>query len=264
MTAETIDTRGGAVVEFTRPGSPSVAGDRGASAAPDVSSTLNPHSGVTYQGTRRCTWIVAICIRVVAGIGVLAVAGVAGAISYSHGYSLALRAGEPDWSAHLLPITTDGLLLAAGMVLLDAARRGVRAPILAYLMLGLGISATLAANIAHGIENGPLGAIVAAWPAVALVGSTELLLRLLHPAASGAVSPVREAVPVDEIPASDPVSAPPVIDDPKQRQAAERFAEDLANGTVPGIRRIRGELNVGQPRARRIQQHLTALAHTSP
>ena len=43
-------------------------------------------------------------------------------------------------------------------------------------LLGLGIVATLAANIAHGLGHGTIGAAVAAWPAVALVGSYELLM----------------------------------------------------------------------------------------
>jgi hypothetical protein len=42
---------------------------------------------------------------------------------------------------------------------------------LARWLLGLGIAATLAANVAHGLGYGLIGAAVAAWPAVALVGS---------------------------------------------------------------------------------------------
>jgi hypothetical protein len=37
----------------------------------------------------------------------------------------------------------------------------------------LGIIATLAANVAHGLGHGLIGAAVGAWPAVALVGSHE-------------------------------------------------------------------------------------------
>jgi len=62
------------------------------------------------------------------------------------------------------------------MVLLDAARRGAPAPALARWMLGCGIAATLAANIAAGLHFGPMGALVSSWPALALVGSYELSL----------------------------------------------------------------------------------------
>ena len=43
-------------------------------------------------------------------------------------------------------------------------------------LLGLGIIATLAANVAHGLGHGIIGVVMAAWPAVALVGSYELLM----------------------------------------------------------------------------------------
>ena len=47
-------------------------------------------------------------------------------------------------------------------------------PALARWLLGLGIVATLAANVTHGLGHGIIGAMVAAWPTVALVGSYEL------------------------------------------------------------------------------------------
>jgi hypothetical protein len=61
--------------------------------------------------------------------------------------------------------------------MLDSARRKTPVPALARWLLGLGIAATLAANVAHGLGHGLAGAAVAAWPAVALVGSCELLIR---------------------------------------------------------------------------------------
>src|SRR5207253_7229709 len=48
----------------------------------------------------------------------------------------------------------------------------------------LGIVATLAANVAHGWPGGPVGAVVAAWPAASLVGSYELLLWLIRTSAA--------------------------------------------------------------------------------
>src|ERR1700733_10744193 len=57
---------------------------------------------------------------------------------------------------------------------------GGRVPALARWLLGLGIAATLAANVAHGLGHGPVGAAVAAWPAVALVGCYELLMMVIR------------------------------------------------------------------------------------
>jgi hypothetical protein len=48
-------------------------------------------------------------------------------------------------------------------------------PALARWLLGLGIVATLAANVVHLI-----GAAAGAWPAVALVGSYELLMMIIR------------------------------------------------------------------------------------
>jgi hypothetical protein len=56
----------------------------------------------------------------------------------------------------------------------------VPVPALARWLLSLGIAATLAANVAHGLGHGPVGASVAAWPAVALVGSYELLMMVIR------------------------------------------------------------------------------------
>ena len=40
--------------------------------------------------------------------------------------------------------------------------------------------ATVGANLAHGVVHGPIGALVSAWPAVALAGSFELLMMLIR------------------------------------------------------------------------------------
>jgi hypothetical protein len=59
------------------------------------------------------------------------------------------------------------------MVVLDASRRNHPVPLLALWSLGAGIVATVGANLAHGLGHGPVGALVSAWPALALVGSFE-------------------------------------------------------------------------------------------
>jgi hypothetical protein len=74
----------------------------------------------------------------------------------------------------------DGLIYASSMVMLDAAHRTTPVPVPARWLLGLGIAATLAANVAHGLGHGILGAAVAAWLAVALVGSYELLMVVIR------------------------------------------------------------------------------------
>ena len=83
-------------------------------------------------------------------------------------------------TARLLPFTVDGLIWAASMVALDASRRSLPVPRLAAWSPGAGIVATVGAHLAHGVGYGPVGALVSAWPALALVGSFELLMMLIR------------------------------------------------------------------------------------
>jgi Protein of unknown function (DUF2637) len=106
--------------------------------------------------------------------------GFAPVASYEHAYALVRAHGESGWTGRLIPLTVDRLIYASSTVLLDSARRYVRVPALARWLLGLGIVATLAANVAHGLGHGIVRAAVAAWPAVALVGSYELLMMIIR------------------------------------------------------------------------------------
>ena len=119
-------------------------------------------------------------IRVTTALAVVGVAAVAAVISYRHAYELVRSHGESGTTARLVPLTVDGLIWAASMVVLDANRRTRHVPPLAMWSLGVGIVASVGANLAHGIGHGPIGALVSAWPALALVGSYELLMMLIR------------------------------------------------------------------------------------
>ena len=119
-------------------------------------------------------------IRWSTALAVLGVAAVAAVASYEHAYDLVRAHGESGWTAHMVPLTVDELIYARSMVMLDSARRKTPVPALARWLLGLGVAATLGANVAHGLGHGPVGAAVAAWPAVALVGSYELLMMVIR------------------------------------------------------------------------------------
>ena len=119
-------------------------------------------------------------IRLSTAAAVLAVAGIAAYVSYWHAYAVVRAHGESGITARLEPATIDGLVYASSMVILYAARHRVPVPSLARWLLGLGIAATLTANMAQGWSHGPVGAVVAAWPAVSLVGSYELLVWLIR------------------------------------------------------------------------------------
>jgi Protein of unknown function (DUF2637) len=139
-------------------------------------------------------------IRWSTAAAVVGVAGVAAVASYQHAYELVRAHGEAGWTVRLVPLTVDGLIYASSMVMLDSARRKILVPALARWLLGLGIATTLAANIAHGLGHGLAGAAAAAWPAVALVGSYELLMMIIRgaqaPAAAGPHHDSRVADPL--------------------------------------------------------------------
>jgi uncharacterized protein DUF2637 len=89
-------------------------------------------------------------IRWSTAFAVLGVAAVAAVASYEHAYDFVRAHGEAGWTAHMVPLTVDGLIYASSMVILDSARRKTPVPALARWLFGLGIAATLAANIATG------------------------------------------------------------------------------------------------------------------
>jgi hypothetical protein len=124
-------------------------------------------------------------IRISTAVVVLAVAGIAAYISYWHAYTVVREYGETGVTARLEPATIDGLVYASSMVILYAARHRLPVPGLARWMLALGILASLAVNVAQGWSHGLVGAVVAAWPAVSLVGSYELLAWIIRTAATG-------------------------------------------------------------------------------
>jgi hypothetical protein len=174
-------------------------------------------------------------IRWSTALAVLGVAAVAAVASYQHAYDLVRAHGEAGWTACLVPLTVDGLVYASSMVTLDSARRATPVPALARWLLGLGIAATLAANVAHGLGHGLAGAAVAAWPALALVGSYELLMMVMR----------SSQVSVDGAPGNE-CGADPL----------QEFAGQLAADRVPSVRAIRAQLHVGQPRAQRLRDNL--------
>jgi hypothetical protein len=119
-------------------------------------------------------------IRITTALAVVGVAAVAAIISYQHAYELVRSHGESGTVARLEPFTVDGLIWAASMVILNASRRNQRVPRLAAWSLGVGIVATIGANVAHGLGHGTVGALVSAWPALALAGAFEMLMVVIR------------------------------------------------------------------------------------
>lgn len=185
-----------------------------------------------------------------AAVPVAAVAVIAGVVSYSHIEALGLATGQTLTDARLLPLAVDGLIVAGSVILLAGSWLG-------WIGVVLGVSGTVYANIMSGLPRGPLAATVAAWPALAFTVASFMLERWLAQqvtAAPGGVPGVPDAVPG---PGTDLAAL-----NGHAHAAAELFADDIAAGKVPGIRRIRSGLHLGQPKAEQVQAYLKTLTTT--
>lgn len=237
----------------------------------------------TPKITGRARWSDRL-ITALAAVAVVAIAVVAAIVSYRHALTVARDHGETGATAYMTPITIDGLVIVASMVMLDAARRRQHPPGLAWCALALGIGATLAVNILYGVQHGPVGAVIAAWPAVALTIAVELLMGMIRRRAVPAPAPVPVPVPVAEggtapataaaaaatAPATAPATAAAGGETGPEEVAAtgeetetgavrplpeliaaarERYAPLLAAGRLPSVRQLRREMRVGHPKA---------------
>jgi hypothetical protein len=203
---------------------------------------------------------------------VLLVAAVAAVVSYAHMHDLAARSGE-QWRAVLIPLSVDGMLVAATLAIVDRRRARHRAGFVPWTGLLLGLAASLAANVAAARPE-PVAQLVAAWPPIALAVSIETLVIVLR---NTAPTPVVDEPVVGDVPTPDPVnvdehglsrawaSAPPIGPALELEAAAEPSSAPTANVDAVartliaqgyGKVRLSRELDISQHAARRlIEQH---------
>ncbi len=196
-------------------------------------------------------------VRATTVAAVVVVAAVAAVVSFAHMREVADRAGEA-WRAWLLPLSVDGLVVAASMVLLTRRRAGLAAGWLPWAALLGGVGASLAANVAAA-EPTATARVVAAWPALAFAVAFELLLQQHRMPAADPAGEVAEPVaedpptphPVGE--SMSPVDATPVGEvDPMAARIAELTSAARAEGRQVGRRTVARELGVTEYRAGRL------------
>lgn len=108
------------------------------------------------------------------------VALIAAWVSYRHLREVATVGGQPIEVAAVLPLSVDGMLLAATLAMADDKAEGRRPRGWARLAFWLGATISVAANVASTVvDNGinPLSIGVAAWAPVALLVVTEIMAR---------------------------------------------------------------------------------------
>jgi hypothetical protein len=97
------------------------------------------------------------------------VAAIAAIVSYSHIYDIGLGHGGTGLAARLLPLSVDMLILVGELMLVHESDSRDGRFWLGWLLVGSGISATLAANISYGAQFGTEGAIIWGWPAYSFI-----------------------------------------------------------------------------------------------
>jgi hypothetical protein len=127
-------------------------------------------------------------IRRTTTASVLLLVGIAAVVSYGHMHALALQHGEGAWASALIPLSCDGMIIAASMALLSDSRLGGRGGVLPWTLLIIGAVASLAANIAVA-EPTVIGRVIAAWPSFALTCSYELLMRQIRQSSATSALP---------------------------------------------------------------------------
>ena len=133
----------------------------------------------------------------------------------------------------LMPLSIDGTVVAASLVMLRAARLRVGTPWLARVMLGLAVVSTVAANVAYGQPHGTGAAILSGLPAVLFVGCAEmaiLMVRRARPPVPAAV-PVKRAESVRQIREAHGVSSATAV---KMQRYAAAAVRAVSNGHGDG------------------------------
>src|SRR5262245_27682788 len=108
---------------------------------------------------RRKTWPLR---RAASLSGALVVAAIAALASYSHMRNVALRYGQSELIAALLPISIDGMMVVATIALGD----GRRSRWSAWLAFWTGVVASVVTNVLAA-ESSMIARCISAWPAVA-------------------------------------------------------------------------------------------------
>jgi hypothetical protein len=101
-------------------------------------------------------------IRLTATGSVTMLAQIAGTVSYLRMHALVALHVQPGWVAAPIPLSVDGIILAASTTLLAESRSGSRGGFLPWALLVIGSVASLAANVAVA-ETTVIGRVIPAW-----------------------------------------------------------------------------------------------------
>lgn len=143
-----------------------------------------------------------------------AVASIAAYASYSHMRDLAIEHGQHATVAALLPVSVDGMLIVATVVMREDRQAGLKVRPWAWVAFVLGVLASIVANILSA-QDDITSRVISAWPAVALLLVVEMLTSGRKAADQSAeVAPLPAETPVSE---TDPVMSNVMTSEPVAR-----------------------------------------------
>ena len=209
-------TNGHQLVPFTVPRGPvsswpqDTAGQ--ARAAPDTRT----EPGKPGRRRRDGTAFIVVALFAVAQVAVVAFSG-----SWQHQYELSVHLGQAHWVAGMQPLSVEGLIASATLVIWFAARYGHGVPVGAYLVLAAGVGQTVLMNVGADYRWPWLGPEISVWPAVAFVAAYEMAVWLVRKRQDGTAARPDEDKP-QAPPADIPVDKPSAVPEPEPQVKVDK------------------------------------------
>lgn len=146
------------------------------------------------------------------------VAGVAALASYVHMRELVHTHSAPgsEWLSWIIPLSVDGLMVVASIVVVNARRNAAKVPPLAIVAIVVALVISLTAN-AYAPAADIIGKIINAWPAAAFAFGYELVLFLVRMEVKTSPKRARKTAPAAVVPS--PVAAGATSEVPNPRAA---------------------------------------------
>jgi Protein of unknown function (DUF2637) len=122
-------------------------------------------------------WLKRLAPQMVPGVifsGLAVIVGVMAAVSYDHEYLLASRNGQAGWVSDLLPVSVDGLIVVASVAFLWGGAQKVGQLWRPATVLGVGVAATVSANLLASLNYWWLRPAVSAWSGIAIVAVADV------------------------------------------------------------------------------------------
>ena len=129
----------------------------------------------TGHRRRDGTAFIVVALFAVAQVAVVAFSG-----SWQHQYELSIHLGQAHWVAGMQPLSVEGLIASATLVIWYAARHECGVPLGAYLVLAAGVGQTVLMNLGADYRWPWLGPEISVWPAVAFVAAYEMAVWLVR------------------------------------------------------------------------------------